>query len=258
VFLMKKFISGFILSALLFSIIPIYATTQQAINVSYKNIKISVNGKIVPTDTEPFIYNNQAFASVKSIAEAFGKDVKYNESTGIVAITDVAISTPDPKVKLDSAASLKAFLEENYSSLATDMGTTTFKFEIRENKINLISYDYRVMAYFDHRFFDHLKYSTTVDSKTRENVKAQIKKHQESLANALMSAMPNKKFFGGYYYKSASGSSAVTQKGTTEPSSQINLDYYFSWTNYTGSILAKYQDARLSAFRWYSSIDDEI
>lgn len=85
---MKKFILGFILGACIFSIFPIYAATQTAINVTYNNIKLSVRGEIIPTDVEPFVFNNRTFVPARFIAEALGMDVKYNEVTDTVEITD--------------------------------------------------------------------------------------------------------------------------------------------------------------------------
>lgn len=93
---MKKFVLGFIMGAFLFSVLPIYAATQQAITVNYNNIKLSVRGTIVPTDTEPFIYDNRTFVPIRFVAESLGMDVKYNEITDTVEITDKATPTPTP------------------------------------------------------------------------------------------------------------------------------------------------------------------
>jgi hypothetical protein len=91
---MKKFALGFIIGAFLFSIVPIYAATLTAINVTYNNIKISVNGTILETDVEPFVFMNRTFVPARFIAEALGKDIKYNEITDTVEITDKVLPQP--------------------------------------------------------------------------------------------------------------------------------------------------------------------
>ena len=92
---MKKLIIGFILGALVFSVLPIYAATQ-AINVTYKNIKLSVRGQTISTDAEPFVYENRTFVPVRFVAEALNMDVKYNEETDTVEITDKVSAIPIP------------------------------------------------------------------------------------------------------------------------------------------------------------------
>jgi hypothetical protein len=170
---MKKFITGFILGSLLFSIIPVYAITLKTINVSYDNIKISVDGNILKPDTEPFIYNNRVFAPIGYIAEALNKDVKYNKTTDIVEITSPTTKpTPAPSptpTYLNSASSLKTFLDRNYSSLATDLGITTFTFEITENKTTVAPFDYLVYTNYDYNFFYKVLYDNTASKYTLES-----------------------------------------------------------------------------------------
>ncbi|MCL5272663.1 MAG: copper amine oxidase N-terminal domain-containing protein [Gammaproteobacteria bacterium] len=101
---MKKFLLGFILGAFLFSILPIYAATQTAINVTYSNIKLSVRGVIVPTNEEPFIYNNRTFIPARIVAEALGMDVKYNEVTDTVEITDKVVEPVASKTMLNATS----------------------------------------------------------------------------------------------------------------------------------------------------------
>ena len=86
---LQGFIIGFMVCALFSGIT--FAATQSAINVAYNNIKLSVRGVIVPTDTEPFVYNNRTFVPVRFVADALGMDVKYNEGTDTVEITDKAV-----------------------------------------------------------------------------------------------------------------------------------------------------------------------
>jgi hypothetical protein len=90
---LKSLVLGILIGGLFIGTFPtVRAATQQAINVTYNNIKISVRDQIIPTDTEPFTYNNRTFVPARVIAEALGMDVKYNELTDTVEITDKVTS----------------------------------------------------------------------------------------------------------------------------------------------------------------------
>lgn len=84
----KQFIAGFVAGALLFGTASVFADTTKSIQVLYRNIKIAINGKTIATDSEPFVYNNRTYIPVRFVAEAFGKEVKYNDTTDTVEITD--------------------------------------------------------------------------------------------------------------------------------------------------------------------------
>jgi hypothetical protein len=87
----KQTITVFIMTFVLFNIVPMYAATLQQISVTYNDIKMSINGIILTPDVEPFVYQNRTFVPVRFIAEAFDKDIKYNEITDTVEITDKII-----------------------------------------------------------------------------------------------------------------------------------------------------------------------
>jgi len=82
----------------------------------------------------------------------------------------------------------------------------------------------------------------------------ELEAHQENLAKAVIAAMPNKKFYGGYYdswYK--------------YPNLRLDLQtrQYYSWENYDDvtyevDLNDRYNAAKPSIFRWWSLIDDEL
>jgi hypothetical protein len=263
---MKKFITGFILGSLLFSIIPVYAITQKTINVSYDNIKISVNGNILKPDTEPFMYNNRIFVPIGFIAEALGMDAQYNKTTDTVEIksnkTPILTTRPTPVplpmpsatpspipalTYLNSASALKTFLERNYSSLTTDLGTTKFTFEIVENKTTVAPFDYLVYTNYNYDFFYKVLYDNTISKQARENTKAKLKAHQEKLAKAIIAAMPSKKLVGKYNCVSVIPGGAGLEYASIS---------YCNWANFDGG--KDYDNTSPSTFRWQSAIDEDF
>ncbi len=82
---------------LIVSTIAFATTGKKQINVEYDNIKINidgnnyvakdVNGKVV----EPFTYNGTTFLPVRGVANAFGKNVGWDDNTKTVNITSSVI-----------------------------------------------------------------------------------------------------------------------------------------------------------------------
>jgi len=90
----KELIVGVILGALLFNGLSVIATNGlKTIEVFYDNIKIYLNGKEIKTDAEPFIYEGRTYVPVRFVSEAFGANVKWNESTKTIEITNNSTST---------------------------------------------------------------------------------------------------------------------------------------------------------------------
>lgn len=70
------------------------ASVVKAIQVTYDNIKIYVNDKLIsPKDgngksVEPFIYDGTTYLPVRAISEALGKDVRWDGNTKSVYISE--------------------------------------------------------------------------------------------------------------------------------------------------------------------------
>lgn len=94
---MKRFISGFLLGALIFSV-PALANNSKNIEAFYNNIKIKVYGQLVNTEgNEPFIVGGRTYVPARYVAEAMGGVVKWNETENIVEVTvPEPKSTPEP------------------------------------------------------------------------------------------------------------------------------------------------------------------
>ena len=96
---MKRFISGFLLGALIFAV-PAIANNAKTIEAFYNNIKLSVYGQIVDTEgNEPFIVGGRTYVPARYVAEAMGGVVKWNETENTVEVTrqtPETTATPKP------------------------------------------------------------------------------------------------------------------------------------------------------------------
>lgn len=85
---MRKFIAGFIVAVMLTLSVGVFADTR-SIDVLFDNIKITLNGKEIKGDTEPLIYAGRTYLPIRTIAEALGIGVKWNEITNTAELTTV-------------------------------------------------------------------------------------------------------------------------------------------------------------------------
>jgi len=58
------------------------------ISVTFRNITIAVNGKVVPVEQEPFIYEGRTYVPLRAISEILGEDVSWDEANNQVRIND--------------------------------------------------------------------------------------------------------------------------------------------------------------------------
>lgn len=83
---MKRFISGFVLGALIFAV-PVLANNSKNIEAFYNNIKIKVYGQLVDTEgNEPFIVDGRTYVPARYVAEAMGGHVNWNAETNTVEV----------------------------------------------------------------------------------------------------------------------------------------------------------------------------
>lgn len=87
---MKQKLQGLIIGIVLTLILSgtIALAAPQMVEVLYNNIKISINGNAIKSDTEPFIYNNRTYIPARAVAEGMGGTVFWNEDTNTVEIYD--------------------------------------------------------------------------------------------------------------------------------------------------------------------------
>jgi len=98
----KGFVMGLLVMAMLSGITVWAAARSETINVTFNNIRLVVNDRVVvPTDAagntvEPFIWQGTTFLPVRAVATALGQDVRWEESTQTVYIFPPAgqVTTP--------------------------------------------------------------------------------------------------------------------------------------------------------------------
>jgi len=152
---------------------------------------------------------------------------------------------------ISSAAGLTNYLKENYSKLTTVVGTTTFNFTVYHNDTTMCPYDYEIEVLYDFTFFYKISYSNTISDETRQEAVNELKDFMEKLARDVINKMPNTKLYGMYYYF-----------WYDYPDFEIgyNAERHFSWVNYSpaGFSTNSYNDAKITAFTWWSFIDDPL
>ncbi len=92
----KQFVLGFLIAALLFSSITVFADLIE-IKAYFSDVKIALNGKILNLKDVngkkviPIIYEGTTYLPVRALANAFDKEVEYDSHTNTVIITEKII-----------------------------------------------------------------------------------------------------------------------------------------------------------------------
>jgi hypothetical protein len=64
----------------------------RSISVSYRNIKVMLQGKQVSTTEEPFIYEGRVYVPLRLLSEQMGQKVTWNSATNTVSISAATVS----------------------------------------------------------------------------------------------------------------------------------------------------------------------
>lgn len=112
-----KIVCAMFLSFVILGSAIVYGETiTKSIQVTYRNISIQVNGKIVPSEQEPFIYQGRTFVPLRTIGEAVNKTVEWDNAKNQIKISD-----PVPThVRLDSIQSFISYLPDQCKMTETD------------------------------------------------------------------------------------------------------------------------------------------
>lgn len=96
---MKKlfiFVSGILMGAIIFGYTVSYAKTGiHSVSAEYQNIKLVVEGKLVNAENEPFIIDGRVYVPLRTVAEALGKKVGWENSTVLVGTGDQSLLLDD-------------------------------------------------------------------------------------------------------------------------------------------------------------------
>lgn len=155
-------------------------------------------------------------------------------------------------MSIDGVDQLNQYLTTNYSTVDTVIGKTAFSFTIYQNHNVSFGYDYWIEVNFNLDFFWNKLNDIQFTSAQRTLARQQLKDFQEKLARDIIKLMPTKKLYGGYYtswyryphiYEGFESRSYYTWKN-------IDVDPY----GY-GDV---YDNAKITGFMWWDSLDDEL
>ncbi|MCL2401966.1 MAG: copper amine oxidase N-terminal domain-containing protein [Oscillospiraceae bacterium] len=105
----KGFILGVVVTLVLTMAGTALASTVRNINVTYRDIRIVVDGQeITPRDAqgnvvEPFIFEGTTFLPVRAVAEALGQEVDWDGATNTVYIGGAPTQPTEPPPTYESA-----------------------------------------------------------------------------------------------------------------------------------------------------------
>lgn len=108
-----KIVSAIFLSFVLFgsTLFVFGENILKNIQVTYRNITIHINGKIVPSEQEPFVYQGRAFVPLRTIGDAFNKKIEWDNAKNIINITEPGSEI----IRLESLNSLLNYFPDNYT-----------------------------------------------------------------------------------------------------------------------------------------------
>ncbi len=183
------------------------------------------------------------------------KDAVAKAPPSIIPVSSpTPVKSPTPTIKSPTPSpkqmTLNTYLEENFSTLETSIGTTSFKFVIDENDSIIFPYDYWIQVEYDLGFFIDVRSSNKITKSQANQVCKELKEFQEKLAQSVIELFPDKKIEGGYYHS-----------WYTYPNIQVDLNIrrYYSWVNYSPTgLFSDYDNSQITGFSWYPDLDDEL
>lgn len=85
---LKDMVLGGMVAILIVGAVPnaFAKVSKMNIPVSFNNIKVVIDGQELKTDKEPFTYEGTTYLPVRAVAEAVGKDVRWDSKTQTVTL----------------------------------------------------------------------------------------------------------------------------------------------------------------------------
>lgn len=139
---------------------------------------------------------------------------------------------------LNTAEGIEKYVTLKYGKLEkTPLGDWEFDVVASDNgDNNLLQYDFSIYLYLtmSDEQIRHFKHSLEVTEEARKEMDKVLKNHIKTLANDLISKMPDKKFTGHY----------------DERRYETTGDWFYAWANYNWDNSADYYSTSPSSFRW--------
>lgn len=118
---MKRFISGFLLGALIFGCLS-SAAQNEAVQAILSDIKVQLDGSDMQLTDPVLVYNDRTYVPVRQIAEAVGKDVSFDDANRTVVIGNASVPAAT-KMTSDGLEAIYSYNQQKYivkSSLIWD------------------------------------------------------------------------------------------------------------------------------------------
>ena len=154
---------GMVMALMLSSTVNVFALNgSRTLKAIYNDIKITLNGKDIVTEKEPFIVDGTTYLPVRDVGEALGLDVEWNSKTKTVELSDKAYVKEEVKefigetkakeiafdhagVKENDVKFLKVKFERDDGRYVYDIdfykGYVEYDYEINAESGKIISYD---------------------------------------------------------------------------------------------------------------------
>lgn len=130
-----KLVFAVFLSIIILGSVYVYGENiGKSIHVTYRNISILVNGKIVPSEQEPFIYQGRTFVPLRTIGEAVNKTVEWDNAKNQIKISDPVSSV----TRLGSYYELLNYFPDHYKYSKSDEKLTPSEISKIEEFWNII------------------------------------------------------------------------------------------------------------------------
>ncbi|MDP5274699.1 copper amine oxidase N-terminal domain-containing protein [Chengkuizengella axinellae] len=102
-----KFITGFVLGALLFGSIGVYASGSNLIEVFYSIKDIKINNESSMPEQEPFIYNGTTYVPLRYVSEALDYEVEWDAESKAILIGNAGEGQSETTESTDTPLSPK-------------------------------------------------------------------------------------------------------------------------------------------------------
>lgn len=122
-----------------------------------------------------------------------------------------------------SANELNKYLTNKYNTLETLAGYETLSYRVEKNNRMYTRHDYEITVIFPVRKYERIFYSNQFSTEEKYQIREQLRKYLQYMAEDLISKLPNKRLSGGYY-----------ESWYTYPTLKvdINQEYGYQWSNY--------------------------
>lgn len=161
-------------------------------------------------------------------------------------------TTPTQTVNAPTTVSeLETYLNQNFSSLVTPMGTMRLTNNVIENPTNQLPFDYWIQTSWEITSVDtdipfNIAYSNKYTDAQKEATKEILRQTQRNIYNKVHEFFPTKKLDGGFY------NGFYKYPATHEGFESIQ---FLSWYNYTPE-LGTYNEATMAGFNWHTYGND--